>query len=255
MKPFLKFAKGFSHGFSAYFRGLAFSIKEKSLRRVVATSVLANIVIFAVILKLLFGKMTLFLSAHLSLPVFWYQYILFYSAKFLATIFVFIICVFIVYLVSSVLLMGWGKYLSMQTLKLKFQFLGSLKAHVREGHGGVSIGHSILKAVIITVLSGLGFLIALVPGLGWSGIMLSSLVLTFDMMDYGFESGGLGRVLTIKERLSFFKLHFPHILGFAFGLTAIMAVPVINVVMLPSSVVAANFLLAEIKGPIERSNP
>ena len=103
------------------------------------------------------------------------------------------------------------------------------------------------KAVILLIVAGFLMLATLVPGLGLFGAFVAVIIMAFDTMDYSFDHF----TYPFRKIIAFLRSHFLEIVGFAGGLGLTTAIPVINMALMPGSVVAGAFLVAEL---IQRSS-
>ncbi len=225
--------KNFINGFATYFKGLVFSFSNKRIRKIIFFAAFIDVTIFIVVLFSASFRLGPFLASHLSDPHIWYQYLYYYAVYLLALIGIFFMSGLVVYFISTVFMIRVGDVLSRITLENRgVGISGSQKRSVAV----------VLKAISLTALTTITFFISLIPGLGIIGLLMSSVLLTFDMMDYGFDH----IALSLPQRLEFFKKNMASVLGFSAGLMIVMTVPVINVLLLPGGVVASSFLLSEI---------
>lgn len=242
--------RGFLLGFRCFFKGHMFALREKPLRRIIFLSYSLNAFIFCILCWFGLGPAMAFLSGALPFPEVWYFIFLEMLVK---AFFVFVILLAsatFVYVISSFFLVGWGTLLARRTLMAKCP--QELKTSGPTGFYFLirRIIPSLLKSVFVASLSLVFYMVSFIPVVGLIGLVMVTLLLTFDMMDYGFDELGL----TIRNRFSFYSDHILEAAGFSVALGMMMAIPFLNVMILPGSIVAANYLLAEIKGRVERTD-
>lgn len=231
--------KNFLKGIGFYFKGEIFAFTSVPLRKIIFLNVTVNIFLFFLTFGFLSAKMVSFLKLSVDAPQVWYDYLKNIGAYGLGALIVILSSGVIVYALSSVLMVGVGDYLSKKTLMLK----GALPVQTSGRWNIKRLFGILIKVIALVSLSFMFFIISLLPGLGFLGLFLAALIMTFDMLDYGFDHYHL----TLKERLSFFKSNITVISGYAFAMMFFLVIPGFNILMLPGSVVAASCLLADIK--------
>ncbi|MBK9293447.1 MAG: EI24 domain-containing protein [Oligoflexia bacterium] len=232
MKDFLK-------GIGFYFRGEFFAFTTMSIRKTIFLNILLNIILFFLTFGVLSAQMVKFLKFKMQTPDVWYDYLKNIGAYGLGALLVILASGVIVYALSSIIMVGVGDYLSKKTLMLK----GALPKDLKSTWNIRRIFGILLKVTVLVSLSLMFFVVSLIPGLGFIGMFLAALVMTFDMLDYGFDHYHL----TLKQRFSFFKANIKVLSGYAFAMMFLLVIPGFNILMLPGSVVAASVMLAEIK--------
>lgn len=229
-------------GFFEYFRGLKYSFAEKKLRRYLVGLGLLNFIFFILTISGLISHIDVLLQSHLPATDTFLHKIYYGFAYFTAIIATFIVSAFLVYFFSNFVLgVIYGDLLSKKFFELRSFNVAPIQRTLWQNIEHIS--EKFFKILLILCLTVFSFFLALLPGLGLVGLYLGALVLSFDMMDYGFDVSGL----TVKERFAFFKSNMAAFLGFSLGLVIVMAVPVVNVLLVPSSIVAASHLFVELK--------
>jgi uncharacterized protein involved in cysteine biosynthesis len=213
--------KNFAHGFTLVFKGIGFSFAQKKIRFILFLSGFINFVLFGLCLYFLSRRVSDYLHMRLTSPEVWYQYVWVAVVFVVSYLLITGLSAIIVYLISSILMIGWGDLLSRQTLKAKniplknYGFWHSLK----------KVPTLVLKSLLLLLFATFGILISFIPGLGLLSFFVNSIVISFDMMDYGFDHLGL----TLQERFTFLTSNLSTILGFATAQGLLFFIPVLNV--------------------------
>jgi CysZ protein len=95
---------------------------------------------------------------------------------------------------------------------------------------------SLLKAVIFAVASILLFVLSMVPVLNVVAALGFMHMIAFDISDYSFEAMGW----TLERRFQHVREHAMAYTGLACGLGLAMAIPGLNLVLLPAAVIGAS---------------
>lgn len=99
------------------------------------------------------------------------------------------------------------------------------------------------KALFFFAIGVSVFLLSLIPGLGFLGVMGFLFVLSFDVMDYAHEAYGS----SLSERFAFFFRHRAEAFGVAAGFALILWIPVVNVLLFPCAVAGAAELVGRLR--------
>lgn len=100
-----------------------------------------------------------------------------------------------------------------------------------------------IKAIIFLFLGTILFLLSFWPPITIFCHLGILLMLSFDCVDYSFESLGL----SLSRRISFFMTNFFMFLGLACSIGIILLVPGLNFFVFPASLVGSSLLVGEIK--------
>ncbi len=103
---------------------------------------------------------------------------------------------------------------------------------------------SLLKLILILMLSVLVFFASFIPLISPIAIFISVMLITFDCMDYVMELDELG----FRQRMALFKNHWIEIGSFSIGMAVILVIPFIHFLMLPVAVVGTTVMYTKIRG-------
>jgi CysZ protein len=247
--------RSFVRGFSGYFAGLRFWMRTRSLFALSLIPLILNMVLFAAGLVFAISKIPEVVAYVVHKPEVWHQYVLYYFVLILTALTFFILTLFTVTVVANFIAFPFNDKLAEKTLMLT----GALETHPITFKGWLrgsakNMAAMLKKALFLLVIAGVLLFAALIPGLGLIAGFIGVFLITFDILDYSFDHFHL----SFQERMRFIRGHFLEMLGFTFALGLTTAIPVLNMLMLPGSVVSGARLVADIKKrspSIERSHP
>lgn len=101
------------------------------------------------------------------------------------------------------------------------------------------LGVSIARAVLFTAIGVVLFAMSFIPMLGFLSATGFLLIVALDLADYAFEA----LRMSLRQRLRFFRCHFPVFLGFALALGLVFLIPGLNFFLFPASVAGASDLV------------
>jgi CysZ protein len=179
-------------------------------------------------------------------PQVWYQYILYYALMVLTAVAFFFITLFVSSVVGNLVAFPFNDALSEKTLLMtnslvesKWEFRTWVSKSVK------NLGAMARKAMVLLIAGGLLFFAALIPGLGVVAGAIGIFIMAVDLMDFTFDHFQM----SFSERKAFVRSNLPEMIGFTGGLALTMTIPIVNMLALPGSVVAAAWLFSKIKGP------
>jgi CysZ protein len=233
-------------GFSTYFEGLRFWTSSRPLLRL--SVVPFFIYLFSVVAGLSFAlsKIPEAVKFVVSSPQAWYQYIFYYALMALTALAFFFITLFVSSVIGNLVAFPFNDALAEKTLLLtkalpetKWQFKGWVSKSLK------NLGAMLRKAMVLLIVGGLLLFAALLPGLGLIAGAIGIFIMAVDIMDFTFDHFQM----TFGERKNFIRSYLPEMIGFTGALALTMAIPIINMLALPGSVVAAAWLFSKIKSP------
>lgn len=236
--------RDFQSGFSYPFYGLRFLLMHASLLRLALVPWMINIVLFVSALTTLYYTFNDLLALMIIKPEAWYWLIPYYLFATLLLIVMLILITFFVCLVGNLIAAPFHEWMAEKTKKLLY---GAAEGEPFSFRQLVSEAKRILstqlkKIALILFLEALALLFLLIPGIGVviSGC-LTLFLLSFQFLDFPFG----------VERLNFstlksVALRYPFAcLGFGAGISLMLAIPILNLSVLPAGVVGASLLYYE----------
>ncbi|MCC6278745.1 MAG: EI24 domain-containing protein [Oligoflexia bacterium] len=245
--------KGLVSGFSIYFQGIRFWLKDGKCLRLSLIPIAINIILFSWGLVEGFRRIPTLLQQALLVPDIWYEFILIYLLSIVSALAFVWVLVFIMTSIATIILIPFFDPLTARVLVaqgIKLPELKGVGATIK--YFSKNLVTSLRKVVFMLFFGVLLFFLALIPVVGVLAGVMGMFLITTDLMDFSFDHFGM----SFNDRKQLIKRNFFTILGFslAVGLTA--AIPVINMFMLPASVAASAVLVAEllkVSHPIERN--
>lgn len=234
----------FSRGLATYFSGIQAGLTQGDLLRLTLIPFVIDCLCLVASLFYAFSHLSEVVTHVLHQPETWYQYFL-YTALYLVTaVGMLFLAVFVAMIFANLLAFPFNDMLAERTLS-KAKALPmtprTVKNRLKKSFRNIA---AMLKKTFLLLLFAASFaLLGLIPGLAIVGAGLSVFILAWDRLDYSFDQ----YEMTLGQRIDFIREHFTEILGFSFGLGLVTAVPVINILVLPASVVAGAQLIARLK--------
>jgi CysZ protein len=237
-----------ARGFWIYFRGLKLWASHRELWSLSIIPFLLDLICLIAGLFYTFTKGPLIVGHFLQRPDIWYKLILYYGALALTILSLFFAVVFVVFIVGNLLAFPFNGMMAEKTLLI-------MEAHSDEEKSWGSIlkktmrntGAMFKKTLILLVAGVFIFAATLIPFLGLIGAALSIFLMAYDRVDYSFDHYRW----SFKQRVSFVKSHLPEMIGFSVALGLTTVLPIINMLVMPGSVVAGASLVAD----IQKRNP
>ncbi|MDZ4676276.1 MAG: EI24 domain-containing protein [Oligoflexia bacterium] len=242
-----------SRGFTNYFSGLKFWMNTRSLLGLSLFPMIINIILFAAGFSFAITKIPEAVAYVVQKPELWYQYVLYYIVLILTALTFFILTLFVVAVVSNFIAFPFNDKLAEKTLTLH-GVLDSKNEGIKGWlSGSVKNFTAMFKKLLFLLIAGCILLFAtLIPGLGLVAGLIGVSLITFDILDYSFDHFHM----SFQERMHFMRGNKLEIIGFTFAIGLTTAIPVLNMLMLPGSVVSGARFVAQIKKrspSIERS--
>ncbi len=233
--------RDFQAGFSYPFYGLRFLFMHASLLRLALVPWMINIVLFISALTTLYYTFDDLLALMIIKPDAWYWLIPYYLFATLFLIVMLILTTFFVCLVGNLLAAPFHEWMAEKTKKLLY---GASEREPFSFSQVVSEAKRILstqlkKIALILFLEAIALLFLLIPVIGVviSGC-LTLFLLSFQFLDFPFGVEHLRFEELKKVMLS----HPFACLGFGAGISLMLAIPILNLSVLPGGVVGASLL-------------
>ncbi len=99
----------------------------------------------------------------------------------------------------------------------------------------------IAKVLLLILIGFILFITSFIPVLAPLAFFGSIIILSFDSMDFAFESLDYG----FKQRILFLKNHMGVFAGFSLGLSILIVIPFVQFIVLPVAVCGTTLFLAE----------
>lgn len=245
--------KNFAFGFSTFFGGLRLWARTPALLKLSIIPFLVDFVFFVGGLIFAMAQIPTLLAHIVSQPEFWYQYVWYYFVMIVTALSLFLIVIFIVFVAANLLLFPFNDILADRVLEIHHA-LPHREKGLKSWWQKTKRNSSAMakKTIILLVVAGFLALATLVPGLGFFAALIGVFIMAFDRLDYSFDH----YQWTFKQRVSFMKSNLGAVLGFATGLGLTTAIPMINILAMPGSVVAGASLVAHLsqRTNLERSH-
>jgi CysZ protein len=246
--------KRFAKGFHLFFAGLRLWIRSKKLLGISAFPLVIDFFCLAGGAYVAFLKIPSITAMIVSAPVFWYQYLLYYFVMIITALSLLLIVIFGVYVVASLLTFPFNDILAERTLRHHEVLQGEprgFKGWMKRS--AANSGAMFRRTAILLVVGCFLFLSTLIPGVAVIAGFISAVILATDRIDYSFDQFGW----SFKQRVSFIKSALPEIVGFAAALGLTSLIPIINILIMPGSIVAGAVLVSDLikKGPTPLERP
>ena len=231
-------------GFKNYFLGLSFWCNNPALLKISIIPVFVDAVFFGMGLYIGFSRFNwLMAKTGLTASGFW-SGILYYSVAFFVSMAILLFVVLLVLIVANLVAFPFHDMLSEKTLRLTGKLPESDEKSLTQ-KGKLLVHNSFValrKAVLFTTLAVFLFIAGFIPVVNVVATLTGFLILSYDFTDYSFDHIGLN----FRARLGFFLSHLPEFLGFALALGLTLAIPVINFIAIPGSIVSASRMFARL---------
>lgn len=234
-----KFAKGFQH----YFLGLSFWTKNSSLLRLSIVPLILNFIFLVAGFVFSLNRLPELVNKIISIPEFWYQYILYYAVLLITALSLFLIVFFLTFVLANLVAFPFNGIIAERALKIHEPVSGTTHPALKKAQ--INFAAMVRRTIVFLIIGVVLAFASLIPGLGIVGAGIGVFLMAYDRLDYGFDHFAW----SFNERREFIKAHFGEFLGFAagFGLTA--TIPVINILIQPGSVVSGALLVRELAAP------
>ncbi len=240
----VKMVRNFQAGFSYPFYGLRFLFMHASLLRLALIPWIINIVLFILALTTLYYNFQDLLALMIIKPEAWYWLIPYYLFAILLLIVMLILITFFICLMGNLIAAPFHEWMAEKTKKLLYGATDgepfSFRQLVSEAKRILST--QLKKIALILFFEAIALLFLLIPVIGAviSGC-LTLFLLSFQFLDFPF---GVER-LRFKELKSAIVSHLFACLGFGAGISLMLAIPILNLCVLPGGVVGASLLYYE----------
>lgn len=230
-------------GFTSYFRGLRYWSQNKTLVRISLVPFIIDFFCLAGGLFFSVSRIPQAVSRIMKSPEFWYQFALYYLVWLLTALALLMITLFLVFVIANLITFPFNDLLAEKTLHMR-QVLPEKNRGFKAWTGRTfkNLGAMMRKTLVLLVIGGCLLLATLVPGVGFLGALAGLFIMAFDVLDYSFDQFHY----SFGQRMRFVRTHFWAVSGFAGGLGLTMAIPVINMVVMPASAVAGACFFADI---------
>lgn len=230
-------------GFSAYFVGIKIGLTHGDLLRLTLIPFVLDCLCLVATLFYAFSHIADVVTHILHQPANWYQYFLYYALYLVTAIGLLFIAILVAMIFANLVSFPFNDMLAEKSL-LKENALvftqRTFKNRMKKSFRNFSA--MLKKTVLLLVFAASLALLGLIPGLAILGAAFSVFILAWDRLDYSFDQ----YEYTLGQRIDFIRNYFPEILGFAAGLGVVTAIPVVNILLLPASVVAGAHLVAKL---------
>lgn len=231
-------------GFTGYFQGLRFWSRHSQLVRLSIIPFFIYVAFLVVGLGFAIGKIPETVNYVISRPEVWYQYIFYYLLMVATGLAFFFITLFLVSVISRLIAFPFNDALAEKTLLLNKVLTAenwSFKAWASKS--AKNFGAMLGKTLVLLLVGAVLVVAALLPGLGIVAGAVGMFILAWDMMDFSFDHFQM----PFTERRHFIRRNLPEMIGFTGAMALTMAIPVLNMLALPGSVVAAACLFSKVK--------
>jgi|GEM_PF-5537803 len=147
----------------------------------------------------------------------------------------FVLAMFLVYLLASLLGLPFNASLARETLRTQ-------GTSPQNGLTWRQIIQTSLKTAVLLILSGGLLILLLIPLIQVLAVFLSLLAMAFDSLDYSFAELGFSN----KQRLEFLRNNKPEFLGMATAIGCTLLMPGMTLLIAPFAIVGAANLVAHL---------
>jgi len=237
--------KRFVFGFKEYFGGLKFWFNRPGLLKISIVPVFIDAVFFGMALYYGMSKFTSVMAALHLQPDSILHSLLYYLAAFVIIVGILLLVAVLVLIAANLVAFPFHDILAERTLrstgalpaKGEKDFRQKARDFLKNGFVGLR------KAVLVAFLGLFLFIASFFPGINMVATVIGLLVLTYDLTDYSFDH----LTFSLTQRFRFFMGHFPEFFGFSLALGLTCAIPIINFIAIPGSIVSAARMVALIR--------
>ena len=234
----MKFFQDFRSGVLAPFQGVRFLFQHASLVRLALIPFLINLLLFIALGSLLYAKFGYFLSLIITRPDQWYWLILYYVVTALALVLILVVGTFALCLIGNIIAAPFHEWMCEKTKEILVGKSTPSSLPLWQEAKRI-LSTQFKKLLLLLILEIFILLLVLIPGIGafLSGA-LTLILLAFQFLDFPL---GAER-LALSSQFKNFLIHPLAWLGFGCGLSLMLAIPLLNIAVLPSGVIGACLL-------------
>lgn len=238
-------------GFFIFFEGIKLWLSERSLRRISLIPFFIDGIGLIAGVYLTFQLIPLVIEKILVRPEVGFQLLLYQLLVLVVSISLFFVVLFILFIFANLLALPFNDLLAERTLRLRLSFPAGPR-NIKEWllRNARNLKTTAIKTGILLVAGVVLALASLIPVAGVFAAFVGIFLLATDRLDYTFDHYHL----SFRERLLFIRTHHLEMLGFTLALAGCMAVPVINILVYPGSVVGGALMVAKL-GPTRSDGP
>ena len=229
-------------GFIQFFDGLRFWFKTPALLRISVVPVFIDAVFFGMALYYGIGKFSNVMAATALQPNGVWHSVLYYITAAAVLVGIILLVTVMVLIAANLVAFPFHDLVAEKTLRLtgllpardEKDFRQKTRDFLKNGFVGLR------KAFFFTMLGLFLFIASFFPGINIVATLIGLLILSYDMADYSFDH----MTLSLGQRFQLFMRNFLEFFGFSLALGLTFAIPVINFIAIPGSIVAAGRMLS-----------
>jgi CysZ protein len=231
-------------GFSAYFTGIKNGLTHGDLLRLTVIPFFLDCACLLATLYYTYSHLSDIVTYVLHRPETWYQYFLYYALYLVTGIGLLFLSILVAMIFANLISFPFNDMLAEKSLlKERALVLSERTFKMRMKKSFRNFSAMLKKTVLLLIFAALLALLGLIPGLAILGVVFSVFILAWDRLDYSFDQ----YEFTLGQRIDFIRKYFSEVLGFSAGLGLVMAIPIVNILLLPASVVAGAHLVASLR--------
>ncbi len=235
-------------GFSFIFRGMKLLFEIPGALKWAIFPFLINLALIAGTITFVMSEMPGWIGAGVSFllgdPTGFFYGLLYKALLFLASLLSVVLTFYIGFLLSTIIAAPFNSILAEKTLDhcnsqsvKAMGFKDWLRITMKQ------LGVSLIRALLFAIVGLMIFIFSFIPLLNLIGAFVAFLIVAFDCIDYSMEI----KLMTLKERLTYFRQHFSVFTGMAIMLGLTLMVPGLTLLLLPCAIIGAAEVMAKIE--------